>query len=189
MVLTNEQLKHNAVTWLGMRDRARRDLFFLANEVLSPADSRIMVHHAHDCIVDHCQKFAGREEVADYRRQSKLGTPLILQSKPRILMSDLPGYRDDMLLVSRGHLKTTINTVAHSIQWIINYPEVRILLCTSTEEKARIIVGKIKQHFQFNPLFRFLFPEFCPKADKVGDWGSSTEIVVPNRIKDRKSVV
>jgi len=154
-----------------------------------------MVPHAHGCIVSHCQKFQGRIELIGKKDEplklSKYGSPLITHSVPRIKMSDLPGSRDNMLLVSRGHLKTTIHTVAHCIQWLLNYPEVRILLCTSTDEKAQIIVGKIKQHFQFNPRFRFLFPEYCPDAKKASDWGSKTEFSIPNRPKrgDEPSVM
>lgn len=114
---------------------------------------------------------------------SKYGTPHMLVSKERVKMWDLKGERDRLLLVSRGHLKTTIHTVAHIIQWILNYPDVRILMTTATDEKAQLIVGKIKQHFQFNPRFRFLYPEFCPDAKKASDWGSKTELSVPNRNK------
>lgn len=181
--LTTAQKQHMTRVWLSDRQRARTDLYWLANEVLSPPDSRIMVPHAHGIIVDHCQLFSGRREIADPLRYSKFGTPAMVLSQELVAMPDLPGLRDDMLLVSRGHLKTTINTVAHSIQWILNYPDVRILVVTSTDEKAQMIVGKIKQHFQFNPRFRFLFPEFCPDAKKASDWGSKTEFSVPNRNK------
>lgn len=163
--------------WKRDRHRGRTDLFWLANVVLSPADSRIMQPHAHGCIVDHCQKFVGRRDVL-HAMDLRGGTPRLVDSQEVVPMWDLQGPRDTMLLVSRGHLKTTINTIAHSIQWILNYPDVRILLVTATEEKAMLIVNKIKQHFQFNAYFRFLYPEYCPDAKKVSDWGSSTQIRV-----------
>ena len=181
LTLTPEQVWQAKMAWARQRERGRRDLFWLANEVLSPPDSRIMVPHAHGCIVDHCQQFQGRQEFIHKTKLSKYGTPQIDFAKARVPMAELEGKRDSLILVSRGHLKTTIQTVAHSIQWILNYPEVRILICTSTEEKAKLIVNKIKQHFQFNPRFRFLYPEFCPPAQKASDWGSATELVVPNR--------
>ncbi len=183
--MTPEQQIQQADSWLRLRDKGRTDLFWLANEVLSPPDSRIMVHHAHDCIVNHCQKFKGRIELLGKHGELKFknGVPVITHSVPRVEMWDLEGDRNNLLLVSRGFLKTTIHTVAHIIQWIINYPDVRILMVTSTDEKAQIIVGKIKQHFQFNPLFRFLYPEVCPDAKKVSDWGSRTEFSVPCRRK------
>jgi predicted phage terminase large subunit-like protein len=91
-----------------------------------------------------------------------------------------------LLLVSRGHLKTTIHTVAHCIQWILNYPDVRILICTATDEKARMMVNDIRGHFQFNPRLRFLFPEFCPDSKKASDFGSQTEFTIPNRERRAK---
>lgn len=167
---------------LADRERARTDLYWLANVVLSPADSRIMVPHAHGAIVDHCQQFAGRHEIVYTDNfQWKM-----VKSQPRVPMNQLKGSRQNLLLVSRGHLKTTIHTIAHCIQWIINYEDVRILICTSTDEKASMIVGEMKSHFQFNAYFRFLFPEFCPDSKKVSDFGSKTEFTVPNRKRKAK---
>ncbi len=183
---TKEEKDKATRQWLNDRERGRTDLFWLANVVLSPADSRIMEPHAHGCIVDHCQKFSGREEYADPVKLSKYGAPLIVASQPRVPMSKLPGNRDNLILVARGHLKTTIHTIAHCIQWIINYPDVRILIATSTDEKAQMIVREMKAHFQFNAFFRFLYPEFCPDGRKVSDWGSSTEFTVPNRVRKAK---
>lgn len=187
--LTPEEQDQRIKTWGQLRDRCRKDLFFLANEILSPEDSRIMVHHAHDIIVNHCQKFFGWKEFFATNSQGlyivgKNGAPITTLIQHRVPMWDLPGSRDNLLLVSRGHLKTTIHTVAHIIQWIINYPDVRILMCTATDEKAQIIVGKTKQHFQYNPRFRHLFPEFCPPKAKISDWGSKTEFSVPNRTRN-----
>ena len=171
-------LRHKAKTWGELRQRGRVDLMFLANDILSPPDSRIITRHAHGCIIDHCQKFKGRVEKISGAKLSKHGTPLVYTSEEACSMWNLEGERDRLLLVSRGFLKTTIHTVAHCIQWILNYPDVRILLCTATEEKAQLIINKIKQHFQFNPVFRWLYPEWCPDAKKVSDWGSSTQIRV-----------
>ncbi len=186
--MTPEQQIQQADSWLRLRDKGRTDLFWLANEVLSPPDSRIMVHHAHDCIVNHCQKFKGRIELLGKHGELKFknGVPVITHSVPRVEMQDLSGSRDNLLLVSRGTLKTTIHSIAHSIQWILNYPDVRILIATSTDEKAQMIVREMKSHFQFNPRFRFLYPEYCPDAKKVSDWGSSTEFTVPNRVRRPK---
>lgn len=181
--------EHRIFQWLKDRERGRVDLMWLANVILAPPESRIVVRHAHGPIIDHCQRFTGRREYAHESKLSKHGTPLIAASEPRTPMPELTGPRDDMILVSRGHLKTTINTVAHTIQWILNYPDVRVLLATATDEKAQFIVGKIKQHFQFNPRFRFLYPEFCPHPRKASDFGSKTEFSVPNRTRNDEPTV
>lgn len=179
--LSREDNEHWCRQWLYVRDRGRTDLYFLTNVILSPPDSRILQPHAHQRIVDHCQKFYGIEEAVNADVRDKSGAWKILARTPRRKMNELDGNRDNLLLFSRGHLKTTIHCVAHSIQWILNYPNVRILIATATEEKARLIVSKIKQHFQYNPRFRFYYPEMCPPREKVSDWGSQTEFTVPNR--------
>lgn len=178
--LTLEQRKQFCSQYLTDRQRARTDLFWLANEVLAPPDSKIMTRRTHGVLVDHCQPFKGYREVIDP------ATMRVIASEPLSPMFELPGDRDSLLLASRGHLKTTIQVIAHSIQWVLNYPNVRILVVTATDEKAQLIVGEIKRHFQFNRKLRFLFPEFCPSAKKATDWGSRTEFTVPNRTRHAK---
>lgn len=184
--LSRQQQAHNAQKFADLRQRARTDLLWLVNEVLAAPDSKIVTRAAHGIILDHCQKFTGRKEAVHLWKESKFGRPLIGVSTPVTPMWELPGSRTNMLLVSRGHLKTTINVVGHSIQWILNYPDVRILLVCSTEEKAHMMLKEIREHFQFNPRLRFLFPEFCPGDKKVSDFGSQSEFTVPNRVRRAK---
>lgn len=113
----------------------------------------------------------------------------IREVAPRFVKCIMVDSPDSLYLAGHGFIpthNTTIHTVAHIIQWIINYPDVRVLICTATDEKAQMMVSEIKQHFQFNPRFRFLFPEICPDAKKVSDWGSKTEFTVPGRSRRTK---
>lgn len=174
--LTPEQKKAISAGYLRDRQRCRTDLFYLCNAVLAPAHSKIMVPHAHTPITDHFQKFKGWEEVMDWKNLR------IVSSQTLCSLWDLEGPRDSMLLVSRGHLKTTID-IGHIIQWIINYPDIRVLIATATGEQAERMVKEIRGHFQFNNHFRWLFPEFCPPAKKAADFGSATEFTVPNRLR------
>lgn len=172
--------------WASIRQRCRTDLFYLANEVLAPPDSRILSHGAHSGIVAHCQVFKGRREVIHKEKMRPDGAPLIEASEPLVPFMELQGHRDNLLLVSRGHLKTTIHTIAHSIQWILNYPDIRILICSSTDEKASMILSEIKSHFQFNPRLRMFFPELCPSANRIADFGSKTEFRIPGQSRFAK---
>jgi predicted phage terminase large subunit-like protein len=79
-----------------------------------------------------------------------------------------------LILDPRGFLKTTINAQSHTIQWILNYPDIAILMFQSNIQKAEMIIGEIKQHFQANPRFRDLFPDHCP-TKRVWDWGTKGE--------------
>lgn len=173
MNLTKEQKRAFCESYLAKRQRARTDLFWLCNEVLAPPDSRIMVPHAHDLIVNHCQKFKGCTEIMDPNALK------IVASQQNCRLWDLEGPRSNLLLVSRGHLKSTIHCVGQAIQWILNYPDIRILICSATGPQVAKFLKEIKEHFQFNSRLRFLFPEFCPK--KPNDFGNSEQFTVKNR--------
>lgn len=166
--------------YLALRQRARTDLYFLANYVLAPSYSRIIVPHAHGAILDHCQKFKG------YREAIEPKTGRIVAAELRSPIEDLEGSRDNLILASRGFLKTTIHTIAHGVQWIVNYPDIRMTIGTATAEQNERVISELKGHFQFNNLLRWLFPEFCPPAKKAADWGSRTEFTVPNRKRSSK---
>lgn len=104
--------------------------------------------------------------------------------KPACSMWELEGKRKRLNLVTRGGLKTTILTQAHSIQWIINYPNVRILLISARLERAKDFLKGIKESFTKNEMFRWLFPEFCPRDlgnGKTEDFGDSEQFTVPCR--------
>jgi predicted phage terminase large subunit-like protein len=81
-------------------------------------------------------------------------------------------------LLPRGFFKSTIITVAHTIQLILNNPDIRILITSSTLENAKKFLVEIKNHFMLNPYLRGLFPEFCPN---VPEWGTQIAVTVPNR--------
>jgi predicted phage terminase large subunit-like protein len=89
-----------------------------------------------------------------------------------------------LLLIPRGHLKTTLGTVAYTIWRIINNPDIRILIANATENNATNILREIKGHFERNEKFRTLFPEIIPKDFRKAKWNEA-EIIV-NRNKNLK---
>jgi hypothetical protein len=98
----------------------------------------------------------------------------------RCIAVDSPG---NLYLAGEGFIpthNTSVATVAHSIQWVINYPNIRILISSGTGDQARGFLRAIKQHFTENEMFRFLFPEFCPQKN-VKDFGNQEQFNVPNR--------
>jgi len=96
---------------------------------------------------------------------------------PKVDMWSLTGPRKVLILYPRGTLKSTISTLSHSIQWIINYPNIRILISTATQRLALDFVKEIKRHFTSNDRFRWLFPEFCP-TESGSEMGNSEEFTV-----------
>jgi len=93
--------------------------------------------------------------------------------------------RFNLTLVSRGHYKTSLVSVAATVWRIINDPEIRILVAHSILDLAKPILHEIKQHFIRNREFRDLFPEFCPGIDD-GLFGTSENFTVPNKSLIRK---
>jgi hypothetical protein len=68
-----------------------------------------------------------------------------------------------LLLMPRGHLKSTIGTVADSIRLALLEPnDARVLIASETVTLAEKFLQEIKGHFERNPLLRALFPELVP---------------------------
>lgn len=157
-----------------MRQECRTDLWRLC-QVLGYRD----VGKPHLRMIRHCQKFVGGTEPLN-QVTIKTGCGY----KPLIPMWELPGKRKKLRLVTRGGLKTSIITQAEKIQWIINYPDVRIFAGSAQLGRAKDFLRGAKEHFQKNELFRWLFPEYCPKltdSGKTEDFGNDEQFTVPCR--------
>ena len=164
--------------WKGVkfcRNKARRSLHYLCCEMLGYRDVKWDVHSE---IIENLQKFQGGEDHIDARGQ--------VTYVPTVPLWELTGPRNTLILYPRGHLKTTIITIAHAIQWILNYPNVRILISTATGDQCKKMLLEIKAHFQFNKQFRYHFSDYCPLAKRAADFGSQEEFTVPNRTIHRK---
>lgn len=164
---------------------ARTDLVWLCNEVLDFTD---VSRELNGVMISRLQQFpkprSMEEAVAHDMFLGKGGgwsyTPLLLDERrlPAKLPDPkkLPGKRRVLILDSRGHLKTTIDILAHTIQWILNYPDISIIIFQSNEAKAVKFLGAIKEHFQSNEKLRSLFPELCPPQGI--EWGNQLQFTV-----------
>lgn len=182
--------------WLKDRERGRTDLLWLCNHVLNYPDVEVGVHGP---VIAHLQQFRGREEYVDP------DTMRIVFSEPRCGFHKagdesctvkcfgrsywtLPGAHWRMLLDPRGHFKTTVATIAHSIQWILNFEDIRIgLSVASFKPRGVEIITEIEDHFRYNEIFRFLYPESCPPRESANSWGNQDSFDVPNRKVYRNS--
>lgn len=158
-----------------LRWKARTDLGFLCREILGYKDVSPEVH---DVLISRLQQFP-KPTAEQYIENDKIVHGR-WQYKPITPMMSLPGKRRRLILDFRGALKTTINAQAHTIQWILNYPDIAMFVVQSNSEKAESIIGEIKKHFQSNPRFRQLFPEHCPQR-KIFDWGTKGEFTTEAR--------
>lgn len=89
----------------------------------------------------------------------------------------------NMYLMFRGYFKTTTFNCAHAIQESLINPDIRTLIISGTLDNGKEILSMIKSHYISNPLFRALFPEYCPLKSKTGkiEWGTTEEATLPNR--------
>src|SRR5690606_26332052 len=86
---------------------------------------------------------------------------------------DKATYNRRMILMPRSHFKTTIAIVAHSIRLVLSNPEIRILIVSDNDYNASLTLGEISNHFKFNELFRWLYPELIPDDFSKTRWNSS----------------
>lgn len=87
-------------------------------------------------------------------------------------------YLRRMMLMPRSHYKTTIWTIADTIRRILLDPNIRILIVADTATNASRFLREIEQHFEFNEVFRWLYPELIPESFSKALW-SQTEMRVP----------
>jgi hypothetical protein len=77
-----------------------------------------------------------------------------------------------LLLWPRGGMKSTIDVV-DSVQWILNFPGIRILYLTADDDLAVGFVDETKGHFIQKmdelSLMNLFFPEFCVEESKLGN--------------------
>lgn len=173
--ITNEELLARWEKTKQVRHLARTNLLFLCREILGYQD---VTKEVHGEILAHLQKFKGGTDVADDKG--------IVTYTPHVKIADLEGPRNTLILFPRGHFKTSIITIAHAIQWIINYPDIRISLSMAIGDQTQKVMKELKGHFQYNASFRRYFPDYCPSGKKAGDWGNMEEFTVINRKKHRK---
>lgn len=84
-----------------------------------------------------------------------------------------------LLVLPRGHFKTTISTISYSIWLLINNPNERIIICGSTSTNAERFLSAIRQAFENNEMFRWAFPELIPDfASRNTNWNQSS-ITIP----------
>lgn len=167
--------KFDLADWKARRQRCRTDLRYLCG-VLGYRDVSKAVHGR---MCAHVQAFKGGEEP-----KKQVTVKDGAGYKPLCPMWELAGPRKRLNLVTRGGLKTTILTQAHSIQWILNYPDIRLLLVSAQLGRGKDFLKGIKEHFTKNDLFRWLFPEYCPKLNDQGkteDFGNDEQFTIPCR--------
>jgi len=82
-----------------------------------------------------------------------------------------------LYLAYRAFYKTTIVTKLHSLQLLLNFPNIHIVLCHNKQENSSDNLVAIKNCFLTTEL-RMLFPEYIPKGR---EWGNASGFSVATR--------
>lgn len=88
-------------------------------------------------------------------------------------------YTSGLILVPRGHLKSTVVTVGHVIGLLTRNPDLRILITNALSENSRGFLREIKTNFEKSERFRYLFGEYVSPDRK---W-TELQIEVAQRTK------
>lgn len=75
---------------------------------------------------------------------------------------------EKLILLPRGHLKSSIITVGYTIQQILINPNIRILITNAKLAQAGEYLSQISDYLTFNSLLPKIFGEF--KDEKKGRW-------------------
>lgn len=145
-----------------LRYKARTDLLWFASHILGHVDVCEAVHgelirslqqfpRPLDAEMEDLDQFHGFDP--DHGRPIWVYRPLL----PEVL--DLEGPRRRLILDFRSSLKTTLNTMDHTIQWLVNYPDISIFLVQANEERALENINGILGQFRAGVKFRELFPD------------------------------
>ena len=134
-----------------LRLRARTDLFWLAKEVLGYQ----LVERVH---LPVCEFFIHKDPAKPIQEQDTV--------------------KERLLLDPRGHFKTTLD-ICDIIQWLLCFPNIRILIMSGTLTLAKRMLWEAKEHFRSNQTLRDLFPEYAIPIR--GDFGTQDEFTVTAR--------
>ena len=174
-----------------LRLTAALDLFYLTKYVLGYKD--INEKHRLICDLVAAQNIIWWKKASSQSSQKRVMVHPCSESvfkTPRItkLRADMQAFKENPIyqrlwLMFRGAFKTTIISKAHTIQAMLIYPDIRILIAHNKLGNAEAILREIKNQFIFNALFRQLYPEYCPKRGPGGkvEWGTTEQVTLPNR--------
>lgn len=97
-------------------------------------------------------------------------TELFVKKDPSKPINKQSDYKRRLLLWPRGGAKSSFDHV-DTVQWILCFPNIRILYLTAAEDLAVGFVGEIKGHFYIKEeptLMNIFFPEYCVEEGKAG---------------------
>ena len=159
------------------RHKARTDALWLARNVLG---MKKMAEHVHRPMANFLQQFGPYQGVDEWNEQE--GRFIYTPSAPDpidAIPTAIEGEKR-LLLAPRSWYKTSLNVVTHSVQWILNYPDITILWLHASQEVLEPVITVVKRAFWKNNVMRYYFPEYCVPAGQR-EFGTQVSFNIPNR--------
>jgi phage terminase large subunit-like protein len=125
--------------WLELRDRARKDLFWLGRDILK----KDLIETTHRVV---CEQFVQKNFDGAYPEGYTIGD--VHKAIDRQKRYDDKGNetKELLLLDPRGFYKSTIDGI-DCVQWLLNVPDIRILILTGEYKLAVAFMREIKEYF------------------------------------------
>jgi hypothetical protein len=142
--------------WLDLRDKARKDLFWLGRLL-----GMGLFHCTHQII---CDAFVQKNFDGLYFPDCTIDDIHEMIGKQKRFATDGSETRTLILLAPRSGYKSTIDGL-DAVQWMLNCPDIRIMIMTSVKRLSTQLMGEIKQYFYLPSrgkpsAFQMLFPEY-----------------------------
>ena len=114
---------------------------------------------------------------------------LFIKKDPTKTIAEQSEVKTRLLLWPRGGMKSTIDHV-DTVQWILCWPNIRILYMTATVDLAEKFVGEVVGHFLIREdapsLMNMFFPEHCLTEKDLGPANQFTNPVYAAKKTKRK---
>jgi hypothetical protein len=169
----------NFRSWLDLRDRARKDLYWLGHDcIATPESGSGFVEHVHREMID-C--FVQKEFDEVYHKGWTLDEMRV--AVDRLKRGNGAPEKEMLQLCPTGAFKSTANKV-DCVQWMLNCPDIRIFIITGSGPLSRKFLKEVKGFF-FRPymskptFFQALFPEYIVEGE---DGESLAPLTTPARM-------
>ncbi len=143
-----------------VRELCQRDLYFLAKYVLASEEMNLINLVTHKPV---CDFFVRKDPTRSIAAQDT--------------------FKERLLLYPRGSMKSTLD-IADAVQWILCFPDIRILFLTSAQALAIGFVDLLKHYFIINPndptMMNIFWPDFSIPETKEA-LGKADEFMCPMR--------
>jgi hypothetical protein len=158
--------------WLDLRDKGRKNLFWLGRLA-----GKNLYHACHQMI---CDMFVKKNFDGMYFPgfdQDDLHNSMIAKQQ-RFANDGITPTRTMLLMAPRSGYKSTIDGL-DAVQWMLNCPDIRVMLITAFRRLAKTFLSEIKNYFYLKQhaeptMFQLLYPEYCLR----GVDGKSKEPIV-----------